>query len=113
MTIQDMAAALAARDAGMSSSAEHAENVMPGWQDEVVRAVIGSVYLQNEPEWTMHHARQWLYACGLPIPAEERAWGAATVRLIREGIIEKTGQYAPAASSNGSAKPLYRRKGRK
>lgn len=106
-----MAAAMAARDAGMQSSAEHAESDMPGWQDEAVEACKEAIDWQDDEQFTMERIRQlatWWF--GLSIPPELRAWGAVTVRLIREGIIEKTGQYAPAASSNGSAKPLYRRK---
>lgn len=111
MTIQDMAAALAARDAGMQSSAEHADDVIPGWQDRAVTACISAIDRQTG-HFTMEHIRAVATWClDLPQPPELRAWGSLTIRLIREGIIEKTGQYAPAASSHGSAKPLYRRKG--
>lgn len=111
MTIQDMAVSLAARDAGMQSSAEHAEEVMPGWQDRALEELRGFANgYGSQCPFTMEEWRMSAEAFGLPQPAELRAYGALTVRAIREGIIEKTGQYAPAASSNGSAKPLYRRK---
>lgn len=111
MTIQDMAAALAARDAGMQSSAEHAEDVQPGWGEwamDKAREAIEDFWF---PVFTMESVRLHAYGLGLDSPPEERAWGSVTVRLIREGIIEKTGQFAPAASSHGSPKPLYRRRG--
>lgn len=109
MGLQDMAAALAARDAGMQSSAEHAEDVQPGWQDQAVSfcAMLASPL----GDFTMERMAAAAYDLGLQRPDEGRAWGAVTVRLIREGIIEKTGQFAPAASSHGSPKPLYRRRG--
>lgn len=108
MTIQDMAAALAARDAGMQSSAEHAEDVQPGWQD---MAVSFCTMLAPLGDFTMERMAAAAYGLGLQRPAEGRAWGSVTVRLIREGVIEKTGGFAPAASSHGSPKPLYRRRG--
>lgn len=111
MTIQDMAAALAARDAGMQSSAEHAEDVQPGWQGAAMVGAMAAIHRQTG-HFTMEHIRTVATWCfGLPQPPELRAWGSVTVRLIREGIIEKTGQFAPAVSSHGSPKPTYRRKG--
>lgn len=43
-----------------------------------------------------------------PEGADLRAWGAITTRALREGVIERTGQFAAARSSNGSPKALYR-----
>lgn len=108
MSVQDMARALERRDEGIASSAQHAEEVQPGWGERAYRAVQCSGYLASE-SFTMDFARQWLYACGLDIPPEERAWGAVTQKLVRDGIIEPVG-YAPAASSNGSPKRTYRLK---
>lgn len=108
MSIQDMAAALAARDAGMQSSAEHAEDVQPGWGGRAYQAVIACESLADDDGgWTMEFARGWLYACGLDMPAEERAWGSVTQRLLRDGRIIPVG-YAPATTSNGSPKRTYK-----
>lgn len=41
-----------------------------------------------------------------PDGADLRAWGAITTRALREGVIERTGQFASAA--NGSRRVLYR-----
>jgi len=107
MTISTMAQALQARDAGMASSAEHAEQDAPGWGRMAYSYVRMSTHLHNMPEFTMEHARSYLFLLGLPEPAELRAWGSVTQKLIRDGIIEPVG-YAKAASSNGSVKRTYR-----
>lgn len=111
MGLQDMAAALAARDAGMQSSAEHAEDVQPGWGDLAANVASFCLGYYGQPCFTMEELRLWCSWHALPEPPDMRAWGSVTVRLIREGIIEKTGQFAPATSSHGSPKPTYRRKG--
>jgi hypothetical protein len=102
-----MEAAHARRDAGMASAAEHAEHDAPGWGQRAYDAIVASPYLRAEPAWTMEFARQWVYACGLDQPTEERAWGPVTRKLMRDGMIEAVG-YDAAASSNGSPKRTYR-----
>lgn len=108
MSVQDMARALERRDDGMASSAEHAERAQPGWSERA-RAYVQRypIIFGWETPFTMEQARQWAYAMGLDRPPEERAWGAVTQKLVRDGIIEPVG-YAPAASSNGSPKRTYR-----
>lgn len=101
-----MAQALKARDEGIASSANHAETDAPGWSDRAYKT-IRLMASFTTTEWTMEQARAACYACGLDKPAEERAFGAVTQRLIRDRIIEPVG-FAKAASSNGSPKRTYR-----
>ena len=109
MGAQSMADALAARDAGMASSAEHAEAVTPGWGERAYQAIKSNPGLRRCLDgFTMEKARAYAWGHGLDSPPDGRAWGSVTVRLIRDGVIEKTGGFAPATSSNGSPKPLYR-----
>lgn len=96
----------ARRDTGIASSANHAEQDVPGWGDTALVFLTQFAELKMVP-WTMETCRAWCVWAGLPEPTELRAWGAVTQKAIRQGIIRKTGQYAPAASSNGSPKPLY------
>lgn len=60
---------------------------------------------------TIETIRTWAAFKGLPEAAELRAWGHVTRAAIRQGIIEPTGGYASARSSNGAMKRLYRRGG--
>lgn len=93
---------------GMDSSAAHAEYDAPGWGDRAFASVRDRfIIFGRYTPFTMEEARQWAYALGLDHPAEERAWGSVTQRLVREGVIEPVG-YAPAKSSNGSPKRTYR-----
>lgn len=109
MTIKDMAQALAARDAGISSSAEHAESDAPGWSQRAYQAIVNnrSLKFYESFGFSMESARESSYEAGLDRPVEERAWGAVTQRLLRDGIIEPVG-YAKVASSHGSPKRTYR-----
>lgn len=97
-----------AGQAGMASSAAHAEDDAPGWGDRAFASVRDHyIIFGHDCPFTMETARQWAYAMGLDHPSEERAWGSVTQRLVREGVIEPVG-YAPANSSNGSPKRTYR-----
>lgn len=107
MNIQSMADALRARDDGMIRASEHAEMDAPGWSDRAYDAVCCNGLLAKELWWTIDYARQWLYACGLDQASSERAWGALTQRLLKDGKIERVG-FERSASSRGSYKPTYR-----
>lgn len=91
---------------GIRSSINHAEADVPGWGEMALGYLARHAALKLTP-WTMESFRMWAIACGLAEPPDARAFGAVTRAAIRQGIIRKTGQYAPAASSNGSPKPLY------
>jgi hypothetical protein len=94
--------------AGIESSAAHAEQDAPGWGVRAYASVRRyPIIFGATDEFTMEAARQWAYAMGLDRPADERAWGAVTQKLVRDEIIEPVG-YAPAASSHGSPKRTYR-----
>lgn len=92
---------------GIKSSADHAGKE---WQDQAVAAarlfVRWNERVYEGQPFIMEDLRRW---CTFRIdePAELRAWGAVTRRLKAEGIIEPTGGYAKAVSSNLSPKALY------
>lgn len=101
--------ARAKAECGIASSAEHAGKE---WQDQAVAAArlfvrMCDKYLVNKV-FTMEELREWC-APRIDECPELRAWGSVTRRLKAEGIIEPTGGYAKAVSSNRSPKPLYRR----
>lgn len=92
--------------AGAELAAEKAERVEPGWIDAAVEDIRHYVR-HTDSEFTIEQARSM---CRQPPDSVDgRVWGAVTRRAIRLGVIEATGGYAPAASSNGSPKPLYRK----
>lgn len=101
----------ARRDQGIASSAQHAEQDVPGWGVYAILALDNWLdflkFNELKGSWTMEECRSFCHEQGLREPPDMRAWGSVTQKAIRQGIIRKTGQYAPAASSNGSLKPLY------
>lgn len=105
-TPPDFDAARLARDHGMAASLAHADQDEPGWSDRAFALLVQ--YAQQEPHpFTIEGFRWWAESNGLGHPPESRAYGGVTRRAIARGAIERVG-YAPAASSNGSPKPLYR-----
>ncbi len=96
---------------GMAQAAANAELVEPGWGERAltalhryarVRLAVANI---RHPDFTAEQARD---AIVIESPTDSRAWGAVVAKAIRLGYIEKTGQFAPARSSHGSPKPLYR-----
>lgn len=105
-------AARARGDLGAERAASRAERAAPGWVDRAVEALRDYVRqnaLGMSGQFTVEQARTWAENMGLPKPTDGRAWGQVTRRAVSLGIIETTGGYAKAASSNGSVKALYRR----
>lgn len=105
-TTIDFEAAHARAEQGIQSSAEHAEADQPRWGEQALQYV-AAFAKDREESFTMEQCRVFAYFLGLPVPAEERSWGSVTQTAVRRKIITKTGKFAPAASSNGSPKPLY------
>jgi hypothetical protein len=105
----DFTAARVRAETGMDRAQQRAEKNAPGWTDLAIarlRTYAESIYPRG---FTMEQARAAL-AGVVPEPAELRSWGAVTVGARRQRFIEETGQYLPAASSNGSPKREYRAK---
>jgi|SRR5699024_5676428 len=87
-------------------AADKAESLCEGWKQDAFEALVEFFKQSPDSEFTIEQARE---RCPqMPIGADARAWGNITRRAIRERVIEKTGSYSPAISSNGSPKPLYR-----
>lgn len=102
-----MARARRRADTGIARSAQRAERCAPGWMDLAIEALRRYALSAAKP-FTVEAARAH-FAAALTPPPDERAWGAVTRIARQRGVIEHTGSYAPADSSNGSPKPLYRR----
>lgn len=93
-------------DAGNACLAK-ANAISPDWSERALSALrmwaSGPV-----TDFTMDEARAGIAKAGtLDAPHDLRAWGPVTRLAVQLGIIKDTGLTAPAASSNGSRKPLY------
>lgn len=99
-------------DLGAERAAHRAERNSPGWIDVAAEKIRDYVRLDAAGmamDFTIEKARQWAADKNLPAPPDARAWGHVTRRAVKLGYIVETGEYAPAASSNGSPKRLYRK----
>ena len=100
-------AAHARAEAGAERAARSANAVCEGWLAlalERVRAFAAA----NPGVFTVEMMRQVLTE--VPVPPDLRAWGRVTQDAIRLGYIERVPKVViPAASSNGSVKPAWRR----
>jgi FMN phosphatase YigB (HAD superfamily) len=100
--------ARARRDAGMASSARHAEQDAPGWLESAVAEVHRYAHAVYPADFTIEEARASIEH-NLQRPPELRAWGAVTRACKARGLIEAVeGVWRCAASSNGSPKQVYR-----
>jgi hypothetical protein len=96
---------------GMEQAADHADRVHRDWQGKALAKCLSHIQtLPRDHKFIIEDVRLAV-AGDLPEPPDQRAWGAVTQTAIRRLYIVKTGEYAPAKSSNASPKPLYRRGG--
>lgn len=81
-----------------------------GWCEDAAEALRKFAVAQGGV-FTVEMARLAIVQGGmLDKPHDGRAWGKATRMAVAAGYIERVkGQFFPAASSNGSPKPVYRR----
>lgn len=100
----------AAGDIGLRRAIEATERRVPGWTELAVEAVKVYVATTAPGEKFTLEALRLKVEAGLPTPNDLRSWGHVPRMCLKRGILErKKGEYAPAESSNGSPKPVYRR----
>lgn len=102
--------AKARADDAITRVADKAERERPGWCEDATQALRTFAKRQGGV-FTIEHARLAILAAKLiDKPHDGRAWGKATRMAVTAGYIERVkGQSFPAASSNGSPKPVYRK----
>jgi len=91
-------------DAGIASSAAHAEREFPSWNDQAVDYVRRYALLHSS--FLAEHVRVFAELDGFPAPPEKRAWGNVMRRAAKEGIVANGG-FRAAVSSNGGPKSLW------
>lgn len=95
------------RDRGIERAVTHADAVSKLWSERAFRWFV--IYARTHAEFITEAAREYAEAQGLPAPTDKRAWGHIAQRAARSGNVESIG-YAPANSSNRSAKVLWKSK---
>jgi hypothetical protein len=94
--------------AGMDRVRDAVESESPGWMDAALDAVRRFASTQHGL-FTAEQMRSVIQA-ELPPTTRLRVWGPVTKAAVAAGFIEPVrGMFAPAASSNGSVRQMYRR----
>lgn len=108
MTLLDLMEAKAVGHASAEASAGRADRVSEGWTATATKLFILYAYdiAQGRPFLT-EQARAWAEKHGLTTPPDGRAWGHIASSLRRSGRVICVG-YAPAKTSNGSQKCLWK-----
>ena len=106
---ETMKNARARAEVGIARSADRNEGANAGWCGMAVEHLRRFVSNQHGL-FTIEQARG-VIAAELPAPTDGRAWGAVTRQAVALRYIEKTKLTAPAASSNASPKPLWKKGG--
>jgi hypothetical protein len=101
----DFAAATTRRDAGMASSAAHAERVHAEWCADAMAALLR--FARTREHFLAEEYVADALARGLTEPPDRRAFGSILQRAARAHVIAHDG-FAAAATSNGSAKVRWR-----
>ena len=104
-----LADARARGELGMHRAAAKADRVNSEWCTLALEAL--RKFAAGTPGFfTIEQARSVIEADpSFPKPTDGRAWGFPVVSAIKAGYVVKTRHTAPAASSNGSPKPLFTR----
>lgn len=101
----ELDAAAVRANAAILAVAAKTERKNAVWVEQAV-AALGAFARSTQSGFTIEQARAAIQSA-LPKPHDLRAWGQVTRMARSKGVIVQYG-HAPAASSNGSPKPLYR-----
>lgn len=100
-----------ARERGQAAgdrAAARNEASNPGWVLQALAKV--QAFARHAPGFWCTEQMRDVIAADLPTPTDKRVWGRVTRDALRLGYIERVrGVTVPAASSNGSDKPAYRK----
>lgn len=84
--------AVAARDRGIKTAADHADAVAEGWSEAAFQHT--RRFLEDKPsghQFIGEEVRQFAERSGLALPPDKRAWGAVMLRCARAGLMRKIG----------------------
>ena len=87
-TVFDFDAAREARDQGIRTAIEHADDVTPRWSDKAFELLCE--HAQRHAEFTSEDVR-FAAKDSIPAPPDGRAWGGVFQRAARAGIIARAG----------------------
>ena len=82
--------ALVLRDAGIASSAAHADSVEPGWGDVAFRILSNYAKRRGDQRFTSEDFRDFLFSINFACPVP-KALGSVFQKAARQHVIEQCG----------------------
>lgn len=93
---------------GALLASQHADSASMDWTQQASCLFVDfSKAVKKGQPFLTEDARAWAESQGLPPPPDNRAWGFIAKAMSQCGHVVSEG-YAPAKSSNGSPKVLWR-----
>lgn len=96
--------AVSRRESGIFRGEVGANAEIDGWSDLALERIVE--YAASHETFLMEEVRRSLPE-DFPEPSDARAWGVVTRKAVKDKIISRTENYAPARSSNLSPKPVW------
>ena len=93
--------------AAAESAADHADRTHIDWSARALELFCEYASLMPGKKFLVEDAREFATQAGLEQPPEPRAWGHIVKQAQRMGWVESAG-FAPARTSNGSPKVVWR-----
>lgn len=92
---------------GMTRAIEHADAVEEDWSERAYHMLL--TYALNHFEFMTENVRVWAHDQGLPLPPDGRAWGAVTMRAVRDRIIVRDRyQKTRIPPAHSTPRPVWR-----
>lgn len=91
---------------GVQLAFDKVNRLMPDWEARAYEAFTQAAKQAKSP-FTIEQIREQIAKMGIEPPTDQRVYGHIVLRAARLKLIKKTGEFAPARSSHGSAKPLW------
>lgn len=98
-----------AAERGIKRAIDHADSVSPGWKQSAMDYLRGwCMGMKGSGRGFLAEDVRRNADRVLPPPTDPRAWGAVFREAANEGLIVKTGSYAPSKTGHCRPMPLWR-----
>lgn len=92
-----VSAARVLRDAGMETAVRHADAVVDGWSERAYQFLLDFIGANPRRRFMAEDVRADAEAAGLPLPPDNRAWGAVIAKAAKRKLIRRIG-FGPQTS---------------
>lgn len=79
------------RDTGIGMAVDHAEQVQPGWGEQIYEVFVNKFLLNQNGPFMMEEFRSYCALMDLPMPPHNRAFAGIIMKAVKAGIIQRVG----------------------